>query len=124
MATEIDLSGLIAFVEGVEEAFEAGNDRAANFVADLARQLCPVDEGDLRGTIRVEDGQQPTTRLILAGDPSATRDDGRPVDYAPHVEYGTASSPAQPFMTPAANAIRPELEITSELQALAARCRR
>lgn len=61
---------------------------SADFTAALARQLAPVDSGDLKSSISVEK-------------------DGDGYVVAPHtpydifVEFGTSDSPAQPFLTPA-----------------------
>lgn len=123
MPAELDMAGLATFLAGLEEAVEGGIDRGANYIADVERQLVPVDEGDLKDTIRVEDGEAPTQRRVLAGDPSATKLDGRPVDYAPHVEYGTIDSAAQPFIGPAVQAIDVSVEVAKEIKALAQRSR-
>lgn len=105
--------------KAIPEALERGVGRAALFVQNVAEQLVPVDTTALQRTIRVEGPEQQGRAVVyqvLAGDPSASRPDGHPVDYAPHVEYGTSASPAQPFMTPAARAIKPEIEVRAEVR--------
>lgn len=61
-----------------------------------AKGRAPVDTGALRASIHTE----------MTGETSATVAPG--VDYAAAVEYGTArGGPAQPYLTPAAEAARP-----------------
>ena len=107
---------------GLSEATGRGVGRAAVFVRDLAAQLVPVDTTALKRTIRVEGPEAAggsITYTVLAGDPSASRpNDGQPVNYARYVEYGTSASTAQPFLTPAARAIKPEIEVKAEVKAL------
>lgn len=69
-----------------EVAQVAARDVVASGVADTARSLAPVLTGTLRDSIVAED--------------QAVRTD---VPYAPFVEYGTSTTPAQPFMRPAAD---------------------
>jgi HK97 gp10 family phage protein len=113
-------SNIPALRKALPDALERGVGRAALFVQNVAEQLVPVDTTALRRTIRVEGPEtqgDTVTYQVLAGDPSATRpNDGQPVNYAPYVEYGTSSSPAQPFMTPAARAIKSELEVKAEVK--------
>jgi HK97 gp10 family phage protein len=106
----VNTRGMDAIRAGLPGAIERGVVRAADHVADLARQLAPVDTGALRDSIRVEPGDTPTSRKVVAG--------GGAVAYAAHVEYGTADSPAQPFMTPAVEQIDVEIEIADEVRQL------
>jgi HK97 gp10 family phage protein len=80
---------------------------AAGMIADLASQLAPVDTGALRASIRVEGTEGSRRRRVVAGAP-----------HARFVEYGTVTNPAQPFMTPAAEAIDVRREVRNEVQAL------
>lgn len=73
-------------------------------VASIAAQLCPVDTGNLRASIAVETyaGHRAgygVAKAVVAGAP-----------YAAFVEFGTSRSAAQPFLTPAFEAVRPRLE--------------
>lgn len=113
MSTSDQLAKLIA---DVAAATERGLKRAAGFVADIETQLVPVDTSALKQTIRVvrvsADHYQ-----VIAGDPTATRpNDGRAVDYAPYVEYGTPNSAAQPFVAPAAKAVDVGKEVAAEIR--------
>ncbi len=54
-----------------------------------AKELCPVDTGKLRASI---------TPVIQSWAKAYVSTN---TDYAPHVEYGTKQSPAQPFLEPA-----------------------
>lgn len=94
------------------DAAARGVARAAFLVEDLAKQLCPVDTGALRASIRVTP-TAPALRMAVIATQA----------YAAHVEYGTLHSPAQPFLTPAARAIKVQREITAELRAVIQRSR-
>lgn len=105
MTVSVKLAGLRTLSAQTNEAINRGVARAAHLTADLAKQLAPVDTGKLRDSIHVEQGAGPADWEVVAG-----------VEYAQWVEYGTAVSPAQPFLTPAMEAIDVELEIKRELQ--------
>lgn len=81
-----DNSGL--FIREMESkrgtALRAVGERAAGY----ARDLCPVDTGRLRESIR----------FTVGGDEVEI---GTDVEYAPYVELGTRKQRAQPFLTPA-----------------------
>lgn len=103
-------TGLVRVRRGLSQAIDRGVDRAADHIVDLAKQLCPVDTGALRDSIRKEGAAGSRRRQVKAG--------GGGVAYAAFVEYGTARSPAQPFLHPAAKAIDVAAEVTREIQAL------
>lgn len=70
----------------------------ADAVADDARRLVPVDEGDLRDSIEAEPAgpSEDAVARVTAG--------GRDTFYAFLVEFGTADQPARPYLRPAAEA--------------------
>lgn len=77
---------------------EKALERTALDVQNRARQFSPVDTGRLRSSIRYKMGKD-------SQGPYA--DVGTNVKYAPHVEFGTSRSPAQPYLRPAlAEAVR------------------
>lgn len=76
--------------------------RAAIATATVARQLVPVKTGFLRDSIFVE--QTGETRFKV----------GASADYSSFIEYGTANSSAQPFLTPALELARREFERESQ----------
>jgi hypothetical protein len=96
---------------GLRGAAAKGNHRAAQFVASLAYQLAPEDTGDLKRSVQVETEPDELRQVVSAGKDI-------PDIRAVAQEYGTATSEAQPFMTPAARAIKPEREIAAELRDL------
>jgi len=106
----VDTSGMDRIRAGLPDAIERGIVSGADMIADVARQLVPVLSGDLQGTIRVEMGRQQLARRVVAGGQNG-------VDYAAAVEYGTSNPnyPAQPYMTPAKNAIDVAREIALEV---------
>jgi HK97 gp10 family phage protein len=71
----------------------------ADDVADVMRDLAPVDTGDMRSTIRVLDVTANNARIGAGGIPGAVT--GNLVDYVVYVERGTSKMSAQPFMRPA-----------------------
>lgn len=92
---------------GLRAAVRAGVKDAAELAANLATQLVPVDSGDLKRSITTRPGKDDLTVEVVAG--------GGGVGYAGFVEYGTVSSPAQPFLTPAVRAIKPQVEIARQV---------
>jgi HK97 gp10 family phage protein len=72
--------------------------RTAMAAASIARQLCPVDTGELKASIFVE--QDGETRFAV----------GASAPYAVFVEYGTAFSMSQPFINPAIELARQDFE--------------
>lgn len=72
--------------------------QTAQDITDVAKQLCPVDTGNLKSSI----GALPVSseRVLV----------GTAVLYGKFVEYGTSRSPAQPFLTPAFAQARPTFE--------------
>lgn len=92
----------------ITAAAAQGVHRAAEYVRDLAQQLCPVDTGALRQSIRIEPASPALRMVVRAG--------GGVVTYAAFVEYGTPISPAQPFLTPAADAISVRREVLTAIR--------
>ena len=90
------------------DAASRGVARAGGYIVDLAQQLCPVDTGALRGSIRLEPSEPAPVMAVKAG--------GGTVDYAGFIEYGTSRSAAQPFLTPAAKAISVAKEVRAEIK--------
>lgn len=75
--------------------------KAAFVVEGEAKELCPVDTGRLRASIasRVEIEDAKIVGII-----------GTNVEYAPDVEFGTYKQPAQPFLYPALEGKKREIE--------------
>jgi HK97 gp10 family phage protein len=103
----VDTRGFDRIRAGLPEAIEAGVERGANLIADLARQLAPVDTGALRASITVEDGPHAQARRVVAGMP-----------YAAFQEFGTSTSAARPYATPAKEAIDVAAEVAVEVRKL------
>lgn len=84
-------------------------------VAERARELAPVRTGHLMASIHAELGE--SIEGAAAFDPVQVIAD---TPYASFVEFGTSKMEAQPFMTPAAEQIEPEIleEIDSVLREL------
>lgn len=68
---------------------------AANHAAQIARDLAPVETGELRGSISASPAEGGAS--VQAAAPHAVM-----------VEYGTSRMPPQPFMLPAAHAAAQE----------------
>lgn len=74
--------------------------KAALAVEAEAKTLAPVDTGALRNSIQAEKHpSQAFTWQVKVG-----------MEYGAFVEYGTVNAPAQPFLTPAVEHIRPQLK--------------
>lgn len=117
-------SNIPALRRGLPRAVTEAIEAAALDVRAVAADEVPVDTSALKRTIRVEgDGEGLTPeRVVVAGDPTALRPTtGEPVIYAADVEYGTPLSRAQPYMTPAARAVDPAIEMATRVADLARR---
>ena len=85
------------FTSNVPQAlsrFKAAKERALEIIGGkaetYAKQICPVDTGNLRNSITHKQMDE-NTEVI-----------GTNVEYAPYVELGTRKSKAQPYLRPAA----------------------
>jgi HK97 gp10 family phage protein len=94
--------------EAIRRAAAEGVARAGGYIVDLARQLCPVDTGALRASIRLEPEQPELQMVVKAGGPTAP--------YAGYVERGTSRSAAQPFLTPAVRAVSVRKEVAKAIK--------
>lgn len=70
--------------------------KAAFDVEAEAKTVVPVDTGNLKNSIQTAK-VEPLKAIVHTGT----------VEYAEYVEYGTSRMAAQPYMTPAAEAVRP-----------------
>ncbi len=70
--------------------------KTASDIEAHAKAVVPVDTGNLKNSIQTEMEGGGLTAVVGTG-----------VSYAPFVEWGTHKAPAQPYLTPAAEAVRP-----------------
>lgn len=106
-------SNLLAIRNGLQAAINEGLGQAATHVGDLAQQLAPVDTGELRDSKIVEQVGPSRWRVSFGR--------GLPDVRAVAQEYGTRTSPAQPYLTPAAEQIDEDVEVGKAVAALIAR---
>lgn len=99
------VANLYASNERVGRHIRAVNRRAARQIEQLAKDFAPVDTGRLKGSITHELSPDDLVFRVYP-DPAVFAEDGEPY-YAPYVEFGTAISPAQPYLHPAYEALRP-----------------
>lgn len=96
---------IMAMADGARREIAAAVDRSADELVDAAKHLAPVDDGDLRDSVRKEPGPTALARVVTAGGPTTTRTvregSGVDYDYALAAEFGTSETPAQPFFWPA-----------------------
>lgn len=102
---------LAALPVAVREEIAAALDEGADRMVGLAKSLAPVDEGDLRASIRKEPGRHELARVVRAGGRLTTKPVRRgitapAVDYAVIDEFGTKEHPARPFFFPAWRALK------------------
>lgn len=76
----------------IEDAADTAAEKTAWDLSETARSYAPVDSGELRDSIEVEELDEGHYAV-------GPRDD---IEYAPFVEWGTSTTPAQPYMQPAA----------------------
>ena len=96
VSVRLNLSKLRRVIAGEQAAIDRGARAYAQAVADLAEQLAPFETGELRDSIHVEEGDRPGSYRVVASAP-----------HAAFVEFGTHKMPAQPFLNPAAQRVRP-----------------
>lgn len=77
---------------GIESAITKALETIGLLAEGYATDLCPVDTGNLVGSI---------THAVAAGEKAVYI--GTNVEYAPYVELGTSKMAAQPYLRPAAN---------------------
>lgn len=87
--TLTDNTGEVA--EAMQAAILRALERIGSQAEGYAKDLCPVDTGNLRNSIthKVDDAEQ---AVYI----------GTNVEYAPYVEIGTSKQAAQPYLKPAA----------------------
>jgi HK97 gp10 family phage protein len=91
-------NGIPAVIVRTNARVKALTDQVREATLSAARDNAPVDTGKLRDSGHIE-GEE----VIF----DATNAQGQP--YGFHVEYGTRHAPAQPFLTPAAEQVKPLL---------------
>lgn len=89
---EQDNSKIIA--DAINEALASAMDTVGLVAEGYAQRLCPVDTGRLWNSI---------THQLKESGKSIEVYIGTNVEYGPHVEMGTSTQKAQPFLRPAAN---------------------
>lgn len=92
--------------EEVMKAISEAKARALEIIGgkaeSYAKQLCPVDTGNLRNSI--SHAQQDDNTVVI----------GTNVEYAPYVELGTVRMAARPYLRPAAENHGPEYKMILE----------
>lgn len=79
-------------VDGIESAIGVALEEIGLLAENYAAKKCPVDTGNLQGSIAHEVDVDDNAVYI-----------GTDVEYAPYVELGTSRQKAQPFLRPAAS---------------------
>ena len=92
MNVKVSVSGgadsITAAAERIRASLPSALLAGAEAVAECARGMCPVDTGNLRGSIAAAQSGEGAAAYAGAG-------------YAAYVEFGTYKSAAQPFLVPA-----------------------
>lgn len=77
--------------QGITSAIDVALEKIGLLAEGYAQMRCPVDTGNLRGSI---------THEVSEGEKAVYV--GTNVEYAPYVELGTSKMDAQPYLRPAA----------------------
>lgn len=77
--------------QGIKSAINVALEKIGLLAEGYAQMKCPVDTGNLRGSITHEVSEGEKAVYI-----------GTNVEYAPYVELGTSKQKAQPYLRPAA----------------------
>lgn len=97
---------LAAIPKRVRAAVKPALDASADELVSAQRSLAPVDDGDLRNSIKWRETGE-LSREVKAGGAATTVDTGRyDYDYALGVEFGTSKMAAQPFFWPGYRLVR------------------
>ena len=118
--SEVEIYGaqkLIARLARLEKALDPaavkGVKEVAKAIRNDAKEICPVDTGSLKKSIRIGTTAKPSGHThsirVTAGGYVTNPKTKRKVDYASDVEFGTSKQRAQPFMRPAIVKHRREL---------------
>lgn len=107
-------SKIISILTATEKQANRAVTAGAKEAEAVMNQLVPVDEGDLKSTIEVTDDGFGHAKIEAGGKSKVSE---KTVDYAAHVEYGTAHGtadggytiPAQPFFRPGLDSGRRKL---------------
>jgi HK97 gp10 family phage protein len=94
----LDTRGLQQLLGSMDDRAEKVLDVAARNIERGAKEFAPVDTGALKNSIHVEK-PGPLERIVGDG-----------VNYGIYQEYGTSRMPAQPWLTPAVEKERGQLE--------------
>lgn len=85
-----------AVTKAARDAVKPALDKQADRLVAAQKNLAPVDDGELKDSIRKTAGEHELQVVVTAGGTGAT-----PGFYATFVEFGTSESQAQPFFYPA-----------------------
>lgn len=92
MTVKVNEDNTDKVTEGIESAIAVALEKIGLLAENYAAKKCPVDTGNLRGSITYEVDTADNAVYI-----------GTNVEYAPYVELGTSRQKAQPFLRPAAS---------------------
>lgn len=92
MTVQVNEDNTDKVTEGIESAIAVALEKIGLLAENYAAKKCPVDTGNLRGSITYEVDTADNAVYI-----------GTNVEYAPYVELGTSRQKAQPFLRPAAS---------------------
>lgn len=99
------IARLIRMEKAINPAAVKSIRRVAEEIRDTAKNLCPVDTGSLKKSIRVGSYARPAKHVfsirVTAGGHITNPKSKRKVDYASYVEFGTSRNKPQPFLGPA-----------------------
>ena len=105
---------LAGIPHGLRQETEKELHRVVEKIRDLAKRFCPVDTGSLKLSIRIYVHANPAgvwhVISVRAGGYITNPKTGLKVNYAVYVEFGTSKMHAQPFLRPAWQTYRRELQ--------------
>lgn len=91
MSVEVGSDNTEQVIDGINAAILRALERIGMQAEGYAKDICPVDTGNLRNRIRHKVDDKEKAVYI-----------GTNVEYAPYVELGTHRQAAQPYLKPAA----------------------
>lgn len=99
-----------ALPRSVRKTTAVALDKSAAELTEIIKRAVPVDDGDLRDSVKWRRGAPAKRGVIRDRDLSVTVSEGdRKAFYAPFVEFGTKDQPGQPHFFPSYRANRKRL---------------
>jgi hypothetical protein len=104
----VNFTKIDTLIAALPQDIDDGLKQGAEYIGDLAQQLAPEDSGDLKASKSVDPGEK--GYVVSFGE-------GLPDIRAVVQEFGSVNQDAQPYLTPAKEAIDVAAEVAKRIKA-------